>query len=189
MKTKRVIEILAAAYYTGILAMFILPFFSVPQYSLTRNTLSELGAQNTPNAWVMNVIFISLAFGSAFAGWRFFEGFMPHRIVLVLFGISLILLSFFNHAPLNHDIHYNLREDGWHAYFACSASLSFIILSLATSIILEKKQERLLAIAAGLSILFLSLLMSEAESAAGVWQRLMFIISFGWMIYIFRTRE
>jgi hypothetical protein len=31
--------------------------------------------------------------------------------------------------------------------------------------------------------------MSKAIQTAGVWQRLSFIISFGWMIYSFKIRE
>ena len=58
------------------LVMFILPLFSVPGYSIIRNTLSELGAQFAPYAWIMNFIFVSLALGSVIAGWRYFEGFM-----------------------------------------------------------------------------------------------------------------
>jgi hypothetical membrane protein len=189
MKTKNGIIILTTAYTLGILVMFILPKFSVPEYSIISNTLSEIGAQFSPNAWIMNLIFVSLAFGSVIAGWRYFEGFIAHRIVLLLFGISLILLSFFNHAPINPDAHYNLTEDGWHAYFVCSTGLSFIMLSLATSFILEKQRDRLLALAAGISVMFLSVLMAEADRLEGVWQRLIFIIAFGWLIYNFRSGE
>lgn len=180
---------LVTVYILVILGMFILPLFSAPEYCIIVNTLSELGAQFAPNAWIMNLIFVSLALGSVIAGWRYFEGLIPHRVFLVLFGISLMLMAFFNHAPVNPDIQYNLKEDGWHAYFACTAELSFIILSIATSFILEKHQERLMAIAAGISAIFLSVLISEANRSAGVWQRLQFIISFGWMIYTFKARD
>jgi hypothetical membrane protein len=188
MKKNRGIMVLAAVCMMALLVMFVLPLFSVPGYSIIRNTLSELGAQSAPKAWIMNYYFVSLALGSVIAGWRYFEDFMFHRIVLLLFGLSLSLMAFFNHAPVNPDTQYSIIQDGWHSYFACTEGLSFIILSLATSFILDKQQDRLLAIGAGLSVLFLAILMSEADRAAGVWQRLMFMISFGWMIYNFRTR-
>jgi hypothetical membrane protein len=169
--------------------MFILPLFSVTEYSLIRNTLSDLGAQSAPYAWIMNSVFVSLAAGSIIAGWEYFEGLMLQRIILVLLGISLLLMAFFNHAPVTPDIKFNIREDGWHAYFACTTVFSFTILSITTSFILERPQERLLARAAGISVVFLSVLMSEADQLAGVWQRLIYIISFGWMIFSFKTRE
>jgi hypothetical membrane protein len=34
------------------------PFFSVPGYSSVRNAISELGAQASPNAWIMNAGFV-----------------------------------------------------------------------------------------------------------------------------------
>ena len=181
--------ILEAAYILMLLTMFILPLFSVTGYSLIRNTLSDLGAQSAPNAWIMNSVFVSLAAGSVIAGWEYFEGFMLQRIILVQLGISLILMAFFNHAPVIPDVKFNIREDGWHAYFECTAIFSFIILCLTTSFIVERPHKRLLARTTGISVIFLSFLMSETGQLAGVWQRLMFIISFGWMICSFKTRE
>ncbi len=169
-------------------AMFILPLFSVPEYSITRNTLGELGAQSAPGAWIMNSVFILLGLGSVIAGWSFFDGFVLHRIILVLFGISLTLTAFFNHAPVDPDIQYNIREAGWNAYFTCTAGLSFIILSIGTSFIQERQSDRQLAICAGISAIILSILMSEADKSAGVWQRFLYLISFGWMICTFKAR-
>jgi hypothetical membrane protein len=189
MKKDSGLIVLGAAYILAILVMFLLPLFSSKEYSISGNTLSELGAQFAPDAWIMNSVFVLLAIGSLTAGWKYYEGFMLHRIILIIFGVSLILLAFFNHAPVIPDLRYNISEDGWHSYFICTAGLSFIILSIATSFILEKQQERFLALAAGISSIFLSVLMSEADRLVGIWQRLMFIISFGWMIYNFKTKE
>lgn len=38
--------------------MFALPFYSVDTYSIIKNTTSHLGAQSSPNAWIMNISFI-----------------------------------------------------------------------------------------------------------------------------------
>ena len=137
----------------------------------------------------MNFTFVSLGIGSIIAGWRYFEGFAFHRLFLILFGISLTLAAFFNHAPVNTLIQYKIPEDGWHSYFIFTAVLTFVILTVSSTFILEKQTDRLLATAAGVSVIFLSILMSEVPNTAGVWQRLFFIISFGWMIYSFKTRD
>jgi hypothetical membrane protein len=189
MKKNNKIAVLSGAYTLLLAVMFLLPFFSVQEYSIICNTLSELGARCEPKAWIMNFIFISLALGSLTAGWGYFKGFLLHRILLALFGISLTLSAFFNHAPINPDIQYNIKEDGWNAYFTCTTELSFIILSIATSLIIEKQQDRVYALAAGISVFILSVLTSESEGAAGIWQRLIFIISFGWMIYNFKRQN
>ena len=187
MKPNRGIWVLTAACLLALTGMFMLPLLGVPTHSVTKNTLSEFGAQLTPHAWIMNFIFISLAWGSLMAGWRYYEGFMLHRILLVMFGTSLALMAFFNQAPLRPDIPYNITEDGWHAYFSCTTGLSFVLLSIATSLILERPRGRFMAIASGIAVIFLSLLMAEADRLAGIWQRLIFIIAFGWMIYNFKT--
>ena len=73
--------------------------------------------------------------------------------------------------------------------FSGTTWLTFIILAFSTIPVLEKSEDRLLSVAAGISAILLSLLIFEAEMAAGIWQRLLFIISFGWMIYTFKTRS
>ena len=186
-RKKAGIILLAGVYLIMLLAMFILPLFIVPVQSKIRNTLSELGAQFSPYSWIINSIFAALAISSVISGWRCFEGFAFQRIILVLFGISLTLASIFNHAPANPDIQYNISEDGWHTYFASTTWLTFIILAFSTALILEKPSDRLLSVAAGISVLLLLLLTFEADKTAGIWQRLQFIISFGWMLYTFKT--
>ena len=189
MRKNKEILILVAAYCLLILVMFILPVYSAPEYSIISNTLSQLGAQNTPNAWIMNFTFVSLGIGSIIAGWRSFEGFAFQRLFLILFGISIILAAFFNHAPVNAPIQYNILENGWHSYFIFTAGMTFVILTVSSTFILEKQTARQLAKAAGISVILLSILTSEVAQAAGVWQRLFFIISFGWMIYSFKAPD
>lgn len=189
MKRNWEILILVAAYCQLILIMFILPVFSFPEYSLISNTLSQLGAQNTPNAWIMNFTFLSLGIGSIISGWRYFEGFAFQRLFLILFGISLTLAAFLNHAPVNTLTQYNIHEDGWHSYFIFTAGMTFVILTVSSTFITEDRTDRQLATAAGVSVILLSVLMSEVPAMAGIWQRLFFIISFGWMIYIFKASD
>jgi len=189
MKRNKEILILVAAYVLLLLVMFILPSYSAPGYSIISNTLSQLGAQNTPNAWIMNFTFVFLGIGSIISGWRYFEGFAFQRLFLILFGISFTLAAFYNHAPINTITQFKISEDGWHSYFIFITGLTFIILTVSSSFIPEKQADKILAIVAGVSVLFLSVLMSKAIQTAGVWQRLSFIILFGWMIYSFKTRD
>ena len=187
MNKKAKIILLEGAYFLMLLAMFILPLITAPEISIVRNTLSELGAQFSPCSWIMNSIFAALAISAVVSGWGCYEGFVFLRITLVLFGISLALSAIFNQAPVNPEIRYNIREDGWHLYFACTTWITFIILTFSTALILEKQSDRLLAVITGISAVLLSILTSEADRTAGVWQRLLFIISFGWMIYTYKT--
>jgi len=189
MKRNKEIIVLEGAYILMLMVIFILPFFSVLEYSIIKNTTSQLGAQFAPNAWIMNVTFVSLGLSSIIAGWRFLDGLVFHRILLLIFGISLVLTAFFNHAPVNPDIQYNLMEDGWHSYFAYSTGLSFTIFAIATTFILENRTDRAMAALTGTAATILSILMSEASQFTGIWQRLIFIICFGWMICTFARAE
>jgi hypothetical protein len=189
MKKKVKIVLLASACIMMLPAMFILPFFAGPDNSIIRNTLSDLGAQNTAGAWIINSIFVVLGFSSVISGWDFFKGFVFQRAILLLFGLSIVLSAFFNHAPVNPAIPYNISEDGWHKYFSCITWIFFVILAFSTALMHKKQTDRSLAFMAGISAVSLSLLSSEAAQTAGIWQRLLFIFSFGWLIYTLKTTD
>jgi hypothetical protein len=172
-----------------LLAMFILPLFMGPDHSIIRNTVSDLGAQNSARAWIINSILVALALSSVISVWGCFKSSVFTRVILVLFVVSIMLSAFFNRAPVNPGIPYNISEDGWHKYFACISWITFVILAFSTALILKKQTDRSLALIAGISAVLLSLLSSEAEHTAGIWQRLLFIISFGWLIYNLKTTD
>jgi hypothetical protein len=186
MKKKTGIFLLTGAYVLMIMAMFILPFFMVPDHSIIKNTISELGAQFSPYSWIINSILTALALSSVISGWRFYESHGFQRFILLLFGFSLSLAAIFNHAPVSSDIQYRITEDGWHSYLMNTTWLSFIILTFSTALIPEKAVNRSYSVITGLSAILLLLLFSEANGTAGIWQRLQFIISFAWMIYTFK---
>ena len=168
-------------------AMFILPFINDPAHSLIRNTLSQLGAQSSRCSWIMNSIILLLSIGSLISGWECFKGFSFHRFILVLFAVSLALSAIFNHAPETPDTNHDISVAGWQLYFSSTAWLNFIILAFSTASVLENQRFRYLAIFTGLLAILLMLLITEAPETAGIWERLLYIIGFGWMISTFRT--
>jgi len=172
-----------------LVAVFALPFFMEPEHSLTRNTISELGAQCSTFSWIINLLMVALAVSSVMAGWRYYEGYDFHRIILLLFGISLTLAAVFNHAPVSRDAEYSIMEDGWHSYLMNTTWLSFIILTFSTARIQEKPESRLWSIITGLSAISLLLLVKEANQTEGIWQRLQFIISFAWMLNTYKLTD
>ena len=175
----------ATSYVLLIITMFVLPYFSAEGYSIVQHTTSQLGAQKTPNAWVMNIIFALMGITSIWAGWVHYEGFWFQRILLLIFGISLILVAIYSHAPITEGLAYSIKSDNLHSLFASTTGFSFTVLAIATAFIKEDKPEMILPIAIGVLATILSLLMFKVEGFMGIWQRLMFISTFGWMVYEF----
>lgn len=180
------IKIFVFSYLLLILTMFVLPFFSVDNYSILKNTTSHLGAQNTPNSWIMNVTFILLGMSSIFAGWSHYKGFWFQKMLLLIFGFSLVAVAIYNHAPINKEVLYNIKEDKLHSLFASITGFSFTILAISTGLIKDIKSKMILPICVGVIATILSIMMFKIENYMGVWQRLIFIISFGWMLYEFK---
>ena len=177
------------AYIFMLLVIFILPLFSVETYSVIKNTISQLGAQGAPSAWVMNITFISLGVGSVIGGWALLKGYWFHRITLLIFVISIISTAFFQHAPIDNNLKYNITEDNIHSLFATITGFSFTVFAISSAFIVEQNIDRILAISIAILATLLSIMMFEFDNYLGVWQRAIFITSFGWLIYFFWNKK
>jgi len=179
-------RIFVSSYLIMILIMFVLPFYTADGYSVVRHTTSQLGAQQTPNSWIMNLTFVMMGIASIYAGWSHYGKYWFHKVVLSIFGVSLLLTAVFSHSPINYDVNFSVREDELHSLFASSTGFSFCILAISTGLIKKKNSAKILPVLIGIAATLLSIMMLEVEMYKGIWQRLIFIISFGWMIYEFK---
>lgn len=171
-----------------LLSMFILPFFSVDEYSILKNTTSHLGAQGAPNAWMMNVVFVSLGLAAIIDGWRRLSKYWLHKVVLVIFGISLVLTAFFQHAPIVQGIPFSEFEDNLHSKFATITGFSFTFFAIASAFIESTGTRRIIAAGVGILAMVLSFLIFNVTGLAGVWQRIIFIVTFAWLMYFLYPR-
>ncbi|MCB0280037.1 MAG: DUF998 domain-containing protein [Calditrichaeota bacterium] len=172
-------------YLLMLLTIFILPFYSVETYSIMRNTTSELAAQQTINAWIMRTIFVLLALASIWAGWIYLERFWFQRICLLCFGISLLMTAVYSHAPIDRNLAYNISEDEWQSLFASITGFLFTLLAVSIAFIHKQRFAVYLSLLIAFVATLLSLLMFSVIEFSGIWQRLIFILSFGWLIYEF----
>jgi hypothetical membrane protein len=168
--------------------MFILPFFSVDEYSILKNTTSHLGAQDAPYAWVMNVVFALLGIAAIVDGWMRLSKYWLHKVVLTIFGMSLVLTAFFQHAPIVPDVAFSELEDDLHSKFATITGFSFIFFAIAAAFIESTILRRVIAVGVGIIASFLSMLIFNMADLAGIWQRMMFIITFAWLMYFLYPR-
>ncbi|MBD3638317.1 MAG: DUF998 domain-containing protein [Crocinitomicaceae bacterium] len=183
------VKYLVYPYLLMWIVIFVLPYFSLDNYSIIKNTTSHLGAQSTPNAWIMNVVFILLGAGSIYSGWSMLKYFWVQRTLLLIFGLSLISAAFFRHAPIDPTLPYIPRYDELHSIFASITGFSFTLFAISTAFVLKTKTQKICAAGIAILAMSLSILMFTVGDYMGVWQRMIFICSFGWMIYIFKTEN
>ena len=181
--------LLIGSYLLLLPVMFVLPFFSMEGYSITAHSLSELGAQLTPNAWIMNTLFVLLGLGSIWAGRGLMYGFWVQRISLTLFGLALAMSGFFSHAPIDPSLDFNLQEDQLHSVFANITGISFTILAVSMVFMLKERKDQVLAWTMALISVLISLGIFLIQDLAGVFQRILFVASFAWLIYLFGFKE
>ena len=162
--------------------MFVLPCFSYDSYSLLRHTTSQLGAQKTPNAWIMNITFMIIGLSCVIEAWVKLKTLVLHRFVSTLFGISFIFTGFFRHAPIEKGIGYSVLLDRLHSVFASLNGFCFIVLAVSAAFLEQKRLHKFTDILVALSSLLFSLLMFGVSDYAGLWQRIMFLVSFVWLI-------
>ncbi len=175
--------LLPSAYVLMLLVMFILPFFSVAEYSILKNTTSHLGAQGAPYAWVMNLVFILLGTAAMVDGWIHLSKYWLHKAVIIIFGSSLFLTAFFHHAPIVPDLPFNELEDTLHSTFATVTGFAFTFFAISVAFIDTTRFRKIIAVGTGILATLLSLLIFTVPDLAGIWQRLMFIVAFAWLMY------
>lgn len=162
--------------------MFVLPFYSIDTYSIVKNTTSHLGAQSTTNAWIMNVAFVLVGISCIVEAWLHLGKFWFHKILLTIFGLSLVFTGIFHHAPIIEGVIFNSIEDRLHSIFATIVGFSFTILAISSAFIEKAVKHRIIYIVVGFTATILSMLMLYLPDYSGIWQRAIFIISFTWLI-------
>lgn len=183
MSRIRSFRFLLLAYIILILVMFLLPRYSAESYSILKNTASQLGAQNTPNAWVMNTVFCLLGAACMAEGWLHLKSYWFQKLLLSAFGLALIMVAFFQHAPISQGIPFSSWQDQVHSLMATTVGISFTVLAISGAFIAKSAWARVLAIGVACIATLMSLLMFNLPNWTGLFQRLMFITAFAWLIY------
>lgn len=167
------------------LVIFILPFFSSPDYSIVQHTTSQLGGQHMPNAWLMNLTFILLGVSTAFISKRLPKKFYFQQITLLLFGLSLGCTGIFSLRPIDTSLEFDAFHDQLHSIFATITGFSFVLFSFSTAFYPLLKKQRFYAVCVAVFASCISGLMFILPEYAGVLQRLMFLVTFFWLYATF----
>lgn len=164
-----------------ILTILIAPWFSHAEYNWLHHTTSNLGGQNMPHAWIMNIGFFCYGAGTATGSVMRLRRIPARASAIILFGSGLVGTALFSTGSNAFGLQFDQAEDWWHSFFASLIGVAF---ALATAI-------RLFAPDGGLRDylswvgLFASaaipLAMTSFPEFSGLLQRGMFAISFIWI--------
>ncbi|MFD1031379.1 DUF998 domain-containing protein [Metaplanococcus flavidus] len=182
MKTLKYVSLLI--FFLFLVVSNGMALFSFSGYSLLSNTTSHLGAKGSPNSWVMNSVFVAL--GTMAILVTFHTGVRYHQIVGAIFGLSLVMTGFFQHAPLIQSMSVNQLEDQIHSIFAGITGFSFTILAVDHTFISSGSQ-RTAGIIMAIVAIVISLAMMNFPAIMGLLQRVMFVSAFGWLFFFLKT--
>lgn len=163
-----------------------LPLFSFEGYSLVQNTTSHLGAQGSPNAWIMNVVFILLGMRSVQVT---YSSRIPYiQIFGSAFGLSLVMTGIFRHAPLVDNVTASMMHDFLHSVFATLTGFSFTLIAAGHGFMSHGRQRALAFIMAAVATA-VPVLMIVRPELMGLSQRFMFFTAFLWLFFYYKPAE
>ncbi|MDG1571148.1 DUF998 domain-containing protein [Robiginitalea sp. M366] len=178
------IKFYVGAYALMLAVIFILPFYSSENYSILEHTTSELGGQGMPHAWVMNVVFVLLGASSILGSWAYLKSYWIPKLLILVFGLALTGTAFYSHAPTDPAMPFSAWEDQAHSHLAKVTGFAFTCFAMTMAFILKQRQQALLAALVAVWDTVLSATMFEFPMVTGLFQRLIFMVSFGWLGYI-----
>lgn len=172
----------AFSYVLLIAVIWILPFYSFEGYSLTENSISELGAQNVPRAWIMNLTIALVSLSTFALGTKAYKLKSGQLIALYFFSISFFLTGYFQLAGSQTALYlYDYTQDSLHSIFSLVTGFAFCIFCLFLIWVLKLDKHKVQTSITIIVILALSYLIFAFPKMGGIFQRILFMIAFGWL--------
>jgi hypothetical membrane protein len=159
-------------------ASLVGPLYTVDGYRSVANLISQLGAQNTQNNYIMIVGFIVLGIGLIADGFR---NFSKPKIPFILFGLCMVLAGIMAHKPLDPTVPYSELMHQAHGALATLAGISITAGLLWQAFIVSKPLSRTIALILAILCLVLPLCMLAFQDIQGLIQRLMYLLMFTWI--------
>lgn len=165
-----------------VVAIVIGPAVSHPAYDSIRHSTSELAGRNMPGAWLMRGGFALFGASVAVAATLRARANPARTAALVGFGIGMIAAAFWHHDPIDPALGSNAIDDQRHSIAATTAGIAFTIAVLAQLAQHGWPRRDWLSWLALAASALLPAVMFIWPETAGLWQRLMFLISFAWLL-------
>ncbi len=162
-----------------VVAVLVGPFVSHPGFSSVRHSTSELAGQNMPNAWITRAGFVLYGLSVAVPGTCLLRPRPALGLCCLVFGIGLVGTAIWSASLIDMSLGFDRREDVLHSVFSGVVGAAFACACLL-DIIENRPGVRALSWVGLVASVALPMAMFNLPAAAGLFQRLMFAISFVW---------
>lgn len=153
------------------------------QYQWKQNTISDLGAQYTKNNAIMRVGFV--LFGFIVSLGIIINGLKWRTVCLLVYAISVALTGFFSTKPYYGNATYSILEHELHGVFAQIAGITFSLQIMIEILLSTLVKMKLLHTIFLILVIVTSLSFGLFDTYTGIIQRILYLISFLWLLFIF----
>ena len=167
-----------------VLFIFVAHVFSTNNYDWTKNTISDLGAQCYDRKLIMQIGF--LAFGLILAIGIFLNGFTWQTAPILIYGICVAMTGIFCTKPFTDIDTYSTTQSTLHSTFAQVAGVAFSIGILTQIFFTSDNITKYIHLAFFVLVVGLSAIFGLLNNYQGIAQRLLYLISFIWLIKYYK---
>ncbi|PKA84498.1 uncharacterized protein DUF998 [Ulvibacter sp. MAR_2010_11] len=180
---RRYAYIYICAYLLLVVVSFVLPLFNGAGTQLIENNLSSLGAQQMQGNWIMNTTFGFMCLATLIYGSYTLKDQWVQLVVLYFFGVSLGMMAVYQAAGSNALVQYNHTSDALHFLFSELAGFGFLLLCISIYFKIRVPLYKMQTAAVIGIVIILSILQYQLPQYQGISQRILILISFGWLFY------
>lgn len=167
-----------------VLAIIVAHVFSTNNYDWTKNTISDLGSQGYSRKLIMQVGF--LGFGLALTLGIILNGLTWRTLPILIYGLCVGLTGIFCTKPFFLIDNYSELQSSVHSVLAQIAGISFTLGILIQLLYSTDNNEKWVHFIFFIMVIGLSASFGLAKNYQGVFQRLLYLTSFIWLIKFYK---
>lgn len=167
-----------------VVAIVIAHLFSTHNYEWTKNTISDLGSQGYDRKLIMQLGF--LAFGLTLTTGILLNGLAWRTMPILVYGLCVGLTGIFCTKPFFEADTYSETQAMLHSAFAQIAGVAFTFGILVQLFFTSNRAEKFTHLTFFVLVIGFSASFGLVKGYQGVFQRLLYMTSFIWLIKFFK---
>jgi hypothetical membrane protein len=167
-----------------IVLIIVAHVYSPSNYNWLNNTISDLGAQGYERRLIMQIGF--LIFGIMLAAGVLLNGVGWRTAPLLVYGLCVSMTGVFSTKPFTDHIEYSALQSSLHSSFAQIAGVAFCVAMLLQFSFSSADKSRNIHLLFFILVIGLSATFGLLKNYQGIAQRLLYLISFIWLIRYFK---